>query len=135
MPNANPSLHIPKANNIPLARVGAHIGSGMVCVGSARCFGYQHVGVVNANGSCFGPYPMQSPERSGFMFWWNTGLSPFSIHTGLGFLTLVYRATSHLQYEILGFRDNKTKLYHSEYFPRTRLYRAALPISNHADLT
>ena len=68
-------------NHIPPARVGGHVGSVVicvgsfgVCVGSTRLLGYQHVGIGNANVSRWGYYPMRNPNTGGCAFWWNIAL-------------------------------------------------------------
>ena len=40
-------------------------------VGSSRVFGYQHVGIGNANPSRWGSYPSLRPNVSGFALQWN----------------------------------------------------------------
>ena len=46
MVNASTNVRRPNATYIPPARVGGRVGYiGMLCVGSARLFGYQHVGI------------------------------------------------------------------------------------------
>ena len=69
-------------DNIPPACIGGcvgsivvRIGSFGVCVGSTRLLGYQHVGIGNANVSCWGYYPMRNPNTGGFAFWWNIALT------------------------------------------------------------
>ena len=52
---------VPNANYIPLDRVGsvgARVGSVVICVGSARLFRYQHVGIRNEKVSRWGDYPL-----------------------------------------------------------------------------
>ena len=58
-----------QCEHIPPARVVARIGSAMVRVGSARLLRYQHVGIGNANVSCWGVMP----NVWGIAFWWHIG--------------------------------------------------------------
>ena len=59
-----------------LIRVGlvrTRIGLIVTCVGSVRLFGYQHVGISNAQWSRWGSKPMRWPNASGFSLQWNIG--------------------------------------------------------------
>ena len=62
--------HLPNANYIPLTRFGAHVGARVgsvrLCVGSARLFGYQYVGISKAKWLLWGSKPMQRPNTSDF---------------------------------------------------------------------
>ena len=73
---------MPNANFIPPARVGSCVGLIGTCfgeivtrvelsgtgVGSMRLFGYQHVGIDNANPSRWGSYPIPNSKANGFAF-------------------------------------------------------------------
>ena len=67
------------ATYIPPAHVGSHVGShvGLIgtLVGSARLFGYQHVGMSNAKWSRWGSKPTGRPNMSGVALQWNIGFA------------------------------------------------------------
>ena len=58
---------------IPPARMGLCVRSVVFCVGSARLFRSQHVGIGNAKVLCWGDYPTQGPNARGFALRWNIG--------------------------------------------------------------
>ena len=64
---------------VGVGSAGVGVGSAGVGVGSAGVgvgdFGYQRVGMGNANGSHWGLYPTQSPNKSGFALHWNIGFT------------------------------------------------------------
>ena len=77
MANVSPNATGPYATYIPSARVRSEtlpVGSAMLCVGSARLFGYQHAGIGNAKYSRWGSSRMQAPNASRFALQWNIGL-------------------------------------------------------------
>ena len=81
MANVSPNARGPNATYIPPACVGGrvgsemlHVGSAMLRVGSTRLFGYQHVGIGNANYSLWGSSPTRAPNASIFALQWNIGL-------------------------------------------------------------
>ena len=70
MANVRPNARGPNATYIPSVHVCASVGSmGIrvrslgVCVGSVGCFGYQHVGILNAKGLGSGVNPNASPQH------------------------------------------------------------------------
>ena len=60
----------------------ACVGSVRLRVGSARLFGYQHVGISNAKLSRWGSRPKQDPNASCFALQWNIGFRNWSLITG-----------------------------------------------------
>ena len=88
MANASPNAREPKETYIPPARVGSRIGhyrlplsnislrwALLACIGSARLFRYQHVGIPNAKSSRWGSKPTRGPNTSGFVLQWNIGMA------------------------------------------------------------
>ena len=53
--------------------IGGRVGLIGGRAGSARVFGYQHVGIGNAKVLHWGYSPTQSPNASGFALQWNIG--------------------------------------------------------------
>ena len=59
------------------------VGSAMLCVGSARLFGYQHVGISSRQGSRamrWGSRPTRGPNGKGFALWWNIGTPGWPVY-------------------------------------------------------
>ena len=76
MANASTNVREPNATSVPLAHVGSmgvRVWSVRVCVGSARLFGNQYVGISNAKRSRWGSTPIRQPNASGFALQWNIG--------------------------------------------------------------
>ena len=71
------NLHVPNANYVPLGCVGARVGSLRLCVGSARLFGYQHVGISKAKWLRLGYTPTRRPNVTGFALQLNIGCRLF----------------------------------------------------------
>ena len=95
MPNTN--SRVPNANHIPLACVGARVGSGghalglqEFALGLLGFLRYQHVGISNTNRSHRGPDPKGSFIVTGFALQWNIGLRVNNIYI----LTMTFK--SHL---------------------------------------